>query len=372
MYEIKADLEQLKDFIEKAILGQNLEEKKNEIIQLNVLMSEEGFWDDAEKGAEISQRASVLNSTVEKWEGISAELNALLEILSQMRADEDPEGVEELRGMVKELKKKWRELEIETFLSGKYDEKNAIVMVHSGTGGTDAEDFAEMLMRMYMRYAEKRDFSVELIEKTVGDEAGIKSASFIVKGVFAYGYLKGEAGVHRLVRLSPFNSKHTRETSFALVEILPEVKLSSNIKIAPEDLKIDTFKSGGSGGQSVNTTDSAVRITHLPTGIVVKCQNERSQIQNREQAMAVLQSRLVSLMEERKANEISDLKGEKVEMSWGNQRRSYVLHPYKMVKDLKTGHEESNPEAVFDGDLDAFIEADLKGGYKDDGKVEVF
>lgn len=360
MQEIKAELEKLKEFIDKAFATQNIEDKKHEIIQLNILMSEEGFWNDPSSAAEISQKASGLSETVKNWEEIKAECDSLLEMIDSVHPEEDPEGASEFRKMVEDLSKKWRTIEIETFLSGKYDERNAILSVHSGTGGTDAEDFAEILMRMYMRYAEKRGFTVEIIDKTAGDEAGVKSCSFIVKGRFAYGYLKGESGVHRLVRLSPFNSKHTRETSFALVEILPEASVSDEIKISSDDLKIDTFRSGGSGGQSVNKTDSAVRITHIPTGIVVKCQNERSQIQNREQAMKVLHARLAALMEERKANEISDLKGEKVEMSWGNQRRSYVIHPYKMVKDHKTGVEETNPEAIFDGEIDEFIEANLK------------
>lgn len=362
MHEIKAELEQLKEFIDKAFETQKIEDKKHEIIQLNILMAEQGFWDNPENAAEISQKASNLGKAVEDWESIKSECDTLLEMITQIHAEEDPEGAEEFKKMVSDLQKKWRTLEVETFLSEKYDEKNAIMMIHSGTGGTDAEDFAEILMRMYMRYAEKRGFAVEIVDKTDGDEAGIKSCSFLVKGRFAYGYLKGEVGVHRLVRLSPFNSKHTRETSFAYVEILPEVKLADNIVISSDDLRVDTFRSGGSGGQSVNKTDSAVRITHIPTGIVVKCQNERSQIQNREQAMAVLHARLAVLMEEKHTQELSDLKGEKVEMSWGNQRRSYVIHPYKMVKDHRTGYEESNPERVFDGEIDGFIEADLKGG----------
>ncbi len=360
MHEIKAELEQLKEFIDKAFATQNIEDKKHEIIQLNILMAEEGFWNDTDKAAEISQKASGLNETVKNWEGIKGECDSLLEMIDSVHPEEDPKGAEEFKKMVEELSKKWRTIEIETFLSGRYDDRNAILSIHSGTGGTDAEDFAEILMRMYMRYAEKRGFAVEIIDKTAGDEAGIKSCSFLVKGRFAYGYLKGESGVHRLVRLSPFNSKHTRETSFALVEIMPEVHLSDKIEISPDDIRVDVFRSGGSGGQSVNKTDSAVRLTHIPTGIVVKCQNERSQIQNREQAMAVLKSRLAVLMEERHAKELSDLKGEKVEMSWGNQRRSYVIHPYKMVKDHRTGYEESNPERVFDGEIDGFIEAELK------------
>jgi len=213
---------------------------------------------------------------------------------------------------------------------------------------------------MYLRYAERSGFSAEVLDKSDGDEAGIKSCTILIKGQFAYGYLKGENGVHRLVRLSPFNSKNTRETSFVLVEVLPEITAAQEIKISPDDLKMDVFRSSGAGGQNVQKTSTAVRITHLPTNIVVACQNERSQLQNKEQAMKILTAKLADLMEQQQAKELGDIKGEKVEMSWGHQIRSYVLHPYKMVKDHRTDYEESNPEAVLDGELDGFIEAELK------------
>lgn len=360
MNEIKTQLEEIKGFVDTALKTVDLDSKKKELEELTAKMGQTDFWDDPDSASEISQKASHLAKFIEEWEGIVAECDELLALYPEISPEEDPEGAEEYKAMVENLVKRWRKLEISTFLDGKYDQNNAIVMIHAGTGGTDASDFAEMLMRMYLRYAERMDFATEIIDKSMGDEAGIKSASFTVKGPFAYGYLKGEGGVHRLVRLSPFNSKNTRETSFALVEIMPEVHQSAEYEIHPDDLRIDVFRSGGAGGQSVNTTDSAVRITHIPTGLVAKCQNERSQLQNKEQAMKILQGKIAALMEERHLEEVSELKGGKVEMSWGNQIRSYVLHPYKMVKDHRTDYEESNPDKVLDGELDGFIEAELK------------
>ncbi len=360
MHEIKPQLEEIQGFIKKGLETVDLPTKKKDLAVFNAEMQSEGFWNDSGHAQEVSQKASNLGKVIENWEKVDSECDELLELLPGISPENDPESAEEYREMVESLKVAWRKLEISTFLSGEYDGNNAILMIHAGTGGTDAQDFADMLLRMYLRYAERMDFSVEILDKSIGDEAGIKSCTFSVKGQFAYGYLKGEGGVHRLVRLSPFNSKHTRETSFAYLEVLPEIEQTSEVEINADDLKTDVFRAGGHGGQSVNTTDSAVRITHIPTGIVVQCQNERSQLQNKEHAMKVLHSRLVDLMEKEQAKEISDLKGGKVEMSWGNQIRSYVLHPYKMVKDHRTDYEESDPDKVFDGELDGFIEAELK------------
>ena len=360
MHEIKAQLEEIKGFIDVGLEKVDLPSKRDELTKLNAEMSAEGFWDDKNKAAEVGQRASNLTKLIEVWEGIKDESDELIGLLPEIHPEKDPKAADEFREMVKALAERWRKLEISTFLNGKYDENNAVLMIHSGTGGTDAQDFAEMLMRMYLRYAEKMDFSVEILDKSAGEEAGIKSCTFMVKGQFAYGYLKGESGVHRLVRLSPFNSKHTRETSFVLLEVLPEINHSDEVEIASDDLRVDVFRAGGHGGQSVNTTDSAVLITHVPTGIVVQCQNERSQLQNKDQAMKVLHARLVDLMEKQQAKELSDLRGGAQEIAWGNQIRSYVLHPYKMVKDHRTDYEESNPDSVLDGELDGFIEAELK------------
>jgi len=362
MHELKSHLQELKRLIDQGLKNVDLAEKKQQLALLNSEMQAEDFWNDSAKAQEISQKASNLQKLIETWEGTQGEVDELIGLLPEIHPEEDPEGTAEYTEMVKALDERWRRLEVSTFLSGKYDENNAIVTVHAGTGGTDAADFAEMLLRMYLRYGERMNFKTEVLEKSVGDEAGIKSCTFTVGGQFAYGYLKGEAGVHRLVRLSPFNSKNTRETSFVLIEVLPEILQADHVKIDEDDLRVDVFRAGGKGGQSVNTTDSAVRITHLPTNTVVQCQNERSQLQNKEQAMKILQARLTDLMEKQQAKEISDLKGGKTEMSWGNQIRSYVLHPYKMVKDHRTNYEESNPDAVLDGALDGFIEAELKKG----------
>ena len=362
MHEIKAKLKEIDGFVKQAVKTVDLDAKRSEVEKLNKEMSAPNFWDDQNHAQEVSQRASNLNKLIETWEGITGECDELLELFPEISPEKDPKAADEFRDMVAALEKNWRKLEISTFLSGKYDENNAIVSIHAGTGGTDAQDFAEMLMRMYLRYAERMEFSVDILDKSAGDEAGIKSATFMVKGQFAYGYLKGEGGVHRLVRLSPFNSKNTRETSFVQIEILPEIHQSQKVDIAADDLRVDVFRASGHGGQSVNTTDSAVRITHIPTGITVQCQNERSQLQNKEYAMGILHARLMDLMEKQQAKELNELKGGKTEMSWGNQIRSYVLHPYKMVKDHRTKYEESNPDAVLDGELDGFIEAELKKG----------
>ena len=260
------------------------------------------------------------------------------------------------------MEKTYQDLEIQLYLSGKYDASPAMLSLHASAGGTDAQDWAEMLLRMYTRYAEGKGWKISLVEKSDGEEAGIKSATLRVEGDFTYGLLKEEAGMHRLVRLSPFNVKHTRETSFCRVEVVPEIE-ANELQIKDEDLKIDVFRAGGHGGQGVNTTDSAVRITHLPTGIVVQCQNERSQLQNKELAMKSLTSKLVVIQEKNRLKELKDIKGEHVEGAWGTQIRSYVLHPYQMVKDHRTKKETSQVDAVLAGDpeaLDGFIEESLK------------
>ncbi len=360
MHEIKAQLDEIKSLIAVGLKKVDLAAKKKELEELNLEMQAADFWNNQERAQEVGQRASNLTKLIATWEGIVVESDELISMFPEISPENDPKAAEEYRGMVSGLAERWRKLEISTFLSGKYDENNAIINIHAGTGGTDASDFAEMLMRMYLRYAERMGFEAEVMDKSVGDEAGIKSCSFLVKGQFAYGYLKGESGVHRLVRLSPFNSKHTRETSFVLIEVLPEIHFSEEVKIAPEDLRVDVFRSSGSGGQSVNKTDSAVRITHIPTGVVVACQNERSQLQNKDWCMKMLHAKLLDLMEKQHAKELSDLKGKAQDIAWGSQIRSYVLHPYKMVKDHRTDYEESNPDRVLDGELDGFIEAELK------------
>ncbi len=360
MHEIKAQLADLTSYIKEGIEKVDLPGKKKELEALNLEMQNPNFWDDNEKAQEVSQKAADITKLIDTWEKINGECDELNGLLPEVHPEQDEEAAEEFVQMVKNLADSWRKLEISTFLSGKYDENNAIITIHAGTGGTDAQDFAEMLLRMYMRYAERMEFKTLVMDKSDGEEAGVKSVSFEVSGQFAYGYLKGERGIHRLVRLSPFNSKHTRETSFVLVEVLPEIHFNDDVQIDPDDLRIDVFRAGGHGGQSVNTTDSAVRITHIPTNTVVQCQNERSQLQNKEQAMKILHARLLDLMENQQTQEIKDLKGESQEIAWGNQIRSYVLHPYKMVKDHRTDYEENNPDKVLDGEIDGFIEAELK------------
>lgn len=371
MHEYKSKLEDLKSYIYNAYESQKIDSKKEELKALSEKMANPGFWGVPEEAQKISKEASELEKKIAKWEGIKENVDELIELFPEIKPEADPEGAEDFKKMFNELQESWDKLEIETFLNGKYDRMSAILTIHAGTGGTDAQDFGEMLMRMYLRFIEMPEqhgdeqWKAEIVEESRGEEAGIKSVTIAVEGPFAYGYMKGESGVHRLVRLSPFNAGATRETSFVLVEILPDVsamedELEGRLKIEEKDLRIDTYRSSGPGGQNVNKTDSAVRITHIPTGIAVACQNERSQLQNREQAMKILKARLIDLMEKEQAEEIGQLRAGKQEMTFGSQIRSYVLHPYKMVKDHRTDYEESNPEKVLNGELEGFIEAELK------------
>ena len=321
-------------------------------------MQEAGFWDDVQKAQEVPQEAKRVKDKIDKFKNLNERIDDV-EVLKELMEENDEETAKEIISEVKALSKEIDTLKIETILSGEYDRNDAILTLHTGVGGSDANDWTEMLLRMYTRWCEKKGYSLETIDYLPGDEAGVKSVTLKVKGEFAYGYLKAEKGIHRLVRISPFNANGKRQTSFASVEVLPELTSDQDIEINPVDLRIDTYRAGGAGGQHVNKTESAVRITHIPTGIVVQCQNERSQFSNRDTAMGMLKSKLIELKERAHKEKIEDLTGELKDMGWGSQIRSYVFHPYSMVKDHRTNVETSNVNGVMDGDIDNFIIAYL-------------
>ncbi len=360
MHEHKQTLDTVVEEVAAALKKIDLASLKDQIQKLTSETQDPDFWNDQERAQLVSKQLSDVQKEVEEWEKMKNDCDELVGLFPSIDIASDPETAAEFKTMVEDLEKSWRKLEVKTFLGGKYDKYDAIVSIHAGTGGKDAMDFADMLLRMYLRYAENQEFSVEVVEKSPGEEVGLKSVTIFVRGMYAYGYLKGERGVHRLVRLSPFNSKNSRETSFAFVDVLPDLPETEVEEIDKSDLRIDTFRSSGAGGQSVNKTSSAVRITHIPTNIVVTCQDERSQLQNKERAMKILVAKLHDLKEQQQVDEIAKIRGEKQEIAWGNQIRSYVLQPYTMVKDHRTGYEENNPDKVFDGELDGFIEAELK------------
>jgi peptide chain release factor 2 len=297
---------------------------------------------------------------VQTWRQMEKEITELLDVTTLAIEENDQSFREEIQRDIEKIASRLNELETRLILSDEYDKRDAILTIHAGAGGTESQDWAEMLLRMYLRWAERHKYKAETLDVSAGDEAGIKSATVEIRGDYAYGYLKSEHGVHRLVRLSPFDSDRARHTSFVLIEVLPEAEEEIDIKINPADLKIDTFRSSGPGGQHMQKTSSAVRITHLPTGLVVTCQSQRSQRQNKESALKVLYARLLRLERDKREAEKIKIKGERIEAGWGNQIRSYVLHPYKMVKDHRTNYETSDTTAVLDGELDEFINAYLR------------
>ena len=331
---------------------------KSRLADLEKETLKQDFW--SSDNSKILQEIKILKDKINSYTKIDTSLKNLIEMNNLLTLEEEQELVKELLEDTKNVKKDIEELEIKTLLSGQYDVNNAIVSMHPGAGGTESQDWVEMLYRMYTRWAEKHNFVVKELDYLEGDEAGIKSVTFLVQGEYAYGYLKGEMGVHRLIRISPFDSGGRRHTSFASVEVLPEIEGDIEIEINPDDLRIDTYRASGAGGQHINKTSSAVRITHIPTNTVVACQSERSQIQNRETAMKMLKSKLLDLKEKEQKEKIEDLKGEQKDIAWGSQIRSYVFQPYTLVKDNRTGIETGNIQSVMDGGLNPFIEGFLK------------
>jgi peptide chain release factor 2 len=332
--------------------------KEKEIVALEKRSAAPDFWSDRNNAQAVMRQLAGKNRTVQRWRGMQRRLADVAELMALAAEDEALQAdiEKELDALDAEL----TALELQLAFNSEYDSRNAILAIHAGAGGTESQDWAEMLMRMYLRWAERRGFETEVLDTSPGDEAGIKSVVIAVNGDYAAGYLKSEHGVHRLVRLSPFDSDHARHTSFALVEVMPEAAADVEVDIRPEDIKVETFRSSGPGGQHMQKTSSAVRITHLSSGLVVSCQSERSQHQNKDYAMKILRARLLERQIEQKAEEKARLKGKRIDAGWGNQIRSYVLHPYRMVKDHRTDYETGNTEAVLDGDLDGFIDAYLR------------
>ena len=353
----------LTDYEEKLKqLGEALgiEKMNAEASDLEKQTEADGFWNDVENSQKVQQRITQLRNKIKSYENLSAEFDDSLVLIELADEAEDLDMLDECKAAVDGFVKKLEDMTLSTLLSGEYDNSPAILTFHAGAGGTEAQDWNQMLVRMYQHWAEKRGFSVSMIDFLDGDEAGLKSAVLRIEGENAYGYLKGEMGVHRLVRISPFDASGRRHTSFASLEVMPEIDDTVEVEINPDDLKIDYYRSSGAGGQKVNKTSSAVRITHIPTGIVCACQVERSQHQNREVAMKMLRSKLIEIKEREHLDKIGDIKGEQREIAWGSQIRSYVFMPYTLVKDHRTGYEMGNIQAVMDGDIDGFINAYLK------------
>jgi peptide chain release factor 2 len=351
-----AELSQMLTGIERVLEPDKLREQ---VAELEEQAASPDLWDDVDRAQKVTSRLSYAQAELRKVSELRQRVDDLPVMLELGRDEGDADAMAEVDRELDELQELISDLEIRTLLSGQYDEREAVVTIRSGAGGVDAADFAEMLLRMYLRWAERHGYKAEVLDTSYAEEAGLKSATFEVKAPFAYGKLSVEAGTHRLVRISPFDNQGRRQTSFAAVEVVPLIEKTDHIEVPENEIRIDVFRSSGPGGQSVNTTDSAVRITHLPTGIVVSMQNEKSQIQNRAAAMRVLQSRLLVLRRQEEEAQKKELAGD-VKASWGDQMRSYVLHPYQMVKDLRTEEEVGNPQAVLDGELDRFIEAGIR------------
>lgn len=338
----------------------DLEAKEQRIQELEREMEAPNFWDDPERAQEMMKNLNSLKVDKEAYEELVTQKEDIETMIEMGYEENDPEMIPEIQEMLEEFQSKFDSIRIKTLLSGEYDRKDAIIKLNAGAGGTESCDWCSMLYRMFTRWAEKKGYSLEVLDYLDGDEAGIKSVTFQVNGENAYGYLKSEKGVHRLVRISPFNAAGKRQTSFVSCDVMPDIDEDIDIEINPDELRIDTYRSSGAGGQHINKTSSAIRITHLPTGIVVQCQNERSQFQNKDKAMQMLKAKLYMMKQQENMDKLSDIRGEVTEIGWGNQIRSYVLQPYTMVKDHRTGEETGNVDLVLDGGIDQFINGYLK------------
>lgn len=355
---IKTELATYKEPLAELRSSLGLEAKLQKIEELQMEMEAPGFWDNPEVSNKKMKELKDLENSVKTMDSLDGQFEDIATLIDM--AEDDESMADEIVAEFDDFKSKLEAIRIGTLLSGEYDKDNAILKLNAGAGGTESCDWCQMLYRMYTRWAENKGFSVEVLDFLDGDEAGIKSVTFQVNGVNAYGYLKAEKGVHRLVRISPFNAQGKRQTSFVSLDVMPDIEEDIDIDINDDDLRIDTYRSSGAGGQHINKTSSAIRITHLPTGVVVQCQNERSQLQNKNKAMQMLKAKLLMMKQEANAEKLSDIRGEVKEIGWGNQIRSYVLQPYKLVKDLRTEAETGNVDAVLDGDIDLFVNAYLK------------
>ena len=357
---MKSEIQTYQIPLQEVSASLDLENKEKRIEELEMEMQSPNFWDDPEISNKKMKESKNLKDTVDTMHGLLNQYRDILELIEMGYEENDPAIIPDIQAELDHFKSTFEEIRINTLFSEEYDHNNAILKLNAGAGGTESCDWCAMLFRMYSRWVERKGFSLEILDSLDGDEAGIKSITFQVNGENAYGYLKSEKGVHRLVRISPFNAQGKRQTSFVSLDVMPEIDEDIDIEIKDEDIRIDTYRSSGAGGQHINKTSSAIRITHFPTGIVVTCQNERSQFQNKDKAMQMLKAKLYMLQKELNAEKLSDIRGDVKDIGWGNQIRSYVLQPYKMVKDLRTGEESANADAVLDGALDPFINAYLK------------
>jgi len=366
---IKTELGKLIEPLSEVKESLDLENKSRKVVELERQMEENDFWTDADKANAKVRELKAIKDSIETYQKLETQKDDIYALMEMAEEENDESLISDIQAEMADFTKTLDKLRLETLLSDEYDANNAILRLNAGAGGTESCDWCSMLYRMYTRWAEKHGFSVELLDMLDGDEAGIKSVAFQVNGLNAYGYLKGERGVHRLVRISPFNAQGKRQTSFVSLDVMPELSLDVELDIDEKDLRIDTYRSSGAGGQHINKTSSAIRITHIPTGVVVQCQNERSQFQNKDKAMQMLKSKLMMLKKEANAEKLSDIRGDVTQIGWGNQIRSYVLQPYTLVTDKRSGEKNSDVEGVLDGDLDSMIIAYLK--WKSLGGAEV-